>query len=190
MHGIEWGYMWLYLVDIFCQGPAKTSPYHCPQKKKQIICVALQAFATFSEFLCRPLPPLWWWWRCRRSKVTRPPSLCLHTHTGALCCVLVMVMKIVCPPEQAVCWLLHLSCQFSWRTVKAKQKYFLVRWNKWKLITPGSLIENWGKQLERNPLHLQFRQTPTQFRQAPTSNIAINLTDFLRSLYVSISVDW
>ena len=71
-----------------------------------------------------------------------------------------------------------------------KPKHVSARCKVWKLITPGSLIENWGKQLERNPLHLQFRQTPTQFRQAPTSNIAINLTDFLRSLYVSISVDW
>ena len=57
------------------------------------------------------------------------------------------------------------------------------RWWWWKLfalktilITPESLIENWGKQLERILLRLQFRQTPT-------SNISINLTDFLRSLH-------
>ena len=63
-----------------------------------------------------------------------------------------------------------------------KPKHVSARCKVWKLITPGSLIENWGKQLQRIPLHLQFRQ-------APTSNLAINLTDFLRSLnsYINFS---
>ena len=157
---------------LFARGPQRLFP-----KKKQIVCAAhlfrpLQPFQSSYVDLSRP---------CggdggvggQKSLDHHLPS---HTHTGALCCVLVMVMKIVCPPEQAVCWLLHLSCQFSWRNVKAKPKHFLFKWKIWKLITPRSLIGNWGKQLQRIPLHLQFRQ-------APTSNLAINLTDFLRSLY-------
>ena len=66
-------YIWLIFV---CQWPTKT---FSKEKANRMCCTFVQAFATFSEFLCRPLRPLWWWWRCYRSKVTRSPPTYTHT---------------------------------------------------------------------------------------------------------------